>query len=123
MSGLPALLEPIKSGKVLAAGVRSKERDVGAPDVVSAAETPELESLDFYFWTGLLAPKGMLQDALEKVNAAFAGMLREEQVCSRFKDYGVMFSESQTLAQSGQFVTKRRADWATVIKQSGFKKN
>ncbi len=123
LSGLPALLEPIKSGKVSAVGVMSRDRDIGAPDIVSAGETPELKGMDFYFWTGLFAPKGTPTDILMKVNAAFAEVLREEQVRNRFKDYGVKISDPLTPAQFGQFVAKSNADWTAVVKQSNFKKN
>ncbi len=58
VSGLPALIEHIKSGKVSAIGVMSKDRDPGAPEMVSAGETKELQGMDFFFWTGLFAPKG-----------------------------------------------------------------
>lgn len=123
VSGLPALIEHIKSGKVTAVGVMSKDRDVGAPDMVSAGETKELQGMDFYFWTGLFAPKGTPQDGVMKVNAAFAEVMKEEKVRARFKDYGVKISDPMTPVQFGRYVAKSNADWSAVIKQSNFKKN
>ncbi len=123
VSGLPALIEPIKAGKVTGVGVMSKERDIGAPEVVSAGETKELQGMDFYFWTGLFAPKGTPADVLNKVNAAFAEVLKDEKVRSRFKDYGVKISEPMTPAQFTAYVAKSSSDWSAVIKQSNFKKN
>lgn len=123
VSGLPALIEHIKSGKVAAVGVMSKDRDVGAPEMVSAGETRELQDMDFYFWTGLFAPKGTPQDATAKVNAAFAEVLKDGKVQARFKEYGVKLIEPMSPAQFGRFVAKSSADWAATIKQSNSKKN
>ncbi|THU04549.1 tripartite tricarboxylate transporter substrate binding protein [Lampropedia puyangensis] len=116
LSGLPALLEPIKSGKMMAIGVMSKERDIGSPEIGSAGETPELGGMDFYFWTGLFAPKGTAPAIVSKINEAFAEVLQEEDVRIRFKDYGVKISEPMTPAQFADFVAKSNADWEAVIK-------
>ena len=123
VSGLPALIEHIKSGKVAAVGVMSKDRDIGAPDMVSAGETKELQGMDFYFWTGLFAPKGTPAEIVSKINAAFAEVLKEEKVRGRLRDYGVKISEPMTPPQFGKYVAKSSADWSAVVKQSNFKKN
>lgn len=123
VSGLPALLEHIKGGKVTAVGVMSKDRDAGAPDIVSAGETPELKGMDFYFWTGLFAPKGTPAPVAEKLNAAFQEALRDESVQRRFKEFGVKISDPMTPAQFGSYVERSHADWQAVLKQIGFKPN
>lgn len=123
VSGLPALIEHVKSGKVAAVGVMSKDRDIGAPDMVSTGDTKELQGMDFYFWTGLFAPKGTPADIVSKVNAAFAEVLKDEKVKARFKDYGVKISDPMTPPQFGKYVAKSSYDWSAVIKQSNFKKN
>lgn len=123
VSGLPALIEHVKSGKVTGVGVMSKERDIGAPDMPSAGDTKELQGMDFYFWTGLFAPKGTPPDVVLRVNAAFADALKDEKIRARFKDYGVKISEPMTSAQFGSYVAKSHADWGAVVKQSNFKKN
>lgn len=123
LSGLPALLEPIKSGKVTAVGVLSKDRDIGAPDIAAAGDSAELKGMDFYFWTGLFAPKGTAPSVVAKLNAAFTEVLAEEKVRNRFKDYGVKISQPMTPAEFSSFVTKSNTDWAAIVKQSGLKKN
>lgn len=123
VSGLPALIEPVKSGKVTAVGVMSKERDIGAPDIGSAGDTKELQGMDFYFWTGLFAPKGTPKDVLTKVNVAFAEVLKDDKVKSRFKDYGVKISDPMTPAQFGSYVARSSSAWSEIIKQSNFQKN
>ena len=123
VSGLPALLEPLKAGKLAAVGVMSKDRDIGAPEMVSAGETPELQGMDFYFWTGIFAPKGTATDIVAKINAAFTEVLADAKVRARFKDYGVKISEPMTPDEFKIFVAKSHADWTEVVKQNGLKKN
>lgn len=122
LSGLPALLEPIKSGKMTPIGVMSKDRDIGAPEIGAAGETPELAGMDFYFWTGLFAPKGTPADIVSKINQAFAEVLTEEKVRAKFKDYGVKISQPMTPSQFTSFVAKSNSDWTTVVTQNGLKK-
>lgn len=121
LSGLPALLEPIKSGKMTPVGVMSKERDLGAPELGAAGETAELAGMDFYFWTGLFAPKGTPPDIIAKLNQAFSEVLADEKVRTKFKDYGVKISPSMTPVQFTAFVAKSHSDWSAVVKQSGLK--
>lgn len=122
LSGLPALLEPIKSGKMTPIGVMSKDRDIGAPEIGAAGETPELTGMDFYFWTGLFAPKGTSSEIVSKVNLAFAEVLADEKVRAKFKDYGVKISQPMTPSQFTSFVAKSNSDWTAVVKQSEVKK-
>lgn len=122
LSGLPALLEPIKSGKMTPIGVMSKDRDIGAPEIGAAGETPELAGMDFYFWTGLFAPKGTPTEIVSKINQAFAEVLTEEKVRAKFKDYGVKISQPMTPSQFTSFVAKSNSDWTAVVTQSGLKK-
>lgn len=122
LSGLPALLEPIKSGKMTPIGVMSKDRDIGAPEIGAAGETPELAGMDFYFWTGLFAPKGTPADIVSKINQASAEVLTEEKVRAKFKDYGVKISQPMTPSQFTSFVAKSNSDWTAVVTQSGLKK-
>lgn len=111
------------AGNVTAVGVMSKDRDIGAPEIGAAGDTPELTGMDFYFWTGLFAPKGTPADVIAKVNKAFAEVLADEKVSARFKDYGVKISQSMTPAQFSAFVAKSNTDWTAVVKSSGLKKN
>lgn len=122
LSGLPALLEPIKSGKMTPIGVMSKDRDIGAPEIGAAGETPELAGMDFYFWTGLFAPKGTPTEIVSKINQAFAEVLADEKVRIKFKDYGVKISQPMTPSQFTSFVAKSNSDWTAVVTQSGLKK-
>ncbi|RYX96010.1 MAG: hypothetical protein EOO28_09720 [Comamonadaceae bacterium] len=123
VSGLPALLEHIKGGKLSGVGVLSKDRDLGNKDMISAGETPELKGAEFFFWTGLFAPKGTAAPIVNKLNVAFAEVLKEQKVRSRFEDLGVKISEPATPQDFGNFVAQSNAQYEQLVKQSGTPKN
>ncbi|KCB44304.1 Bug family tripartite tricarboxylate transporter substrate binding protein [Bordetella hinzii] len=119
ISGLPALLEIIKSGRVTPIGVMSHERDIGNPDMPSAGDTPELKGMDYYFWTGIFAPKGTPEPVVEKLNQAFARVMAQPDVRERFTTLGVKVSAASPPAQFGRFVADSHAQWAAAIREAG----
>lgn len=121
VSGLPALLAHVKAGKLSPVGVMSKERDIGNPDMVSAGETPELKGMDFYFWTGLFAPKGTPAVIVGKLNAAFQEAIREPAIAARFNDMGVKIIGPMKPAEFGSYVATSHDVWSAVAKQSSRK--
>lgn len=123
VSGLPALLEHIKSSKLSGVGVLSKDRDLGSKDLPSAGETPELKGANFFFWTGLFAPKGTAAPIVSKLNVAFAEVLKEQKVKSRFEELGVKISEPATPQAFGAFVAQSNAQYEQLVKQSNTPRN
>jgi len=123
VSGLPALIEPIKGGRLTGVGVLSADRDVGNDKLVSTKDTPELAGMDFYFWTGLFGPKGTPEPIVTKLNAAFADVLAQGKVKARFADYGVKISPATSPKDFGLFVAQSSKTWEQLVKQSGVPKN
>jgi tripartite-type tricarboxylate transporter receptor subunit TctC len=123
VSGLPALLEHIKGNKVSGVGVLSKDRDLGNKDLPSAGETPELKGADFYFWTGLFAPKGTAAPIVNKLNVAFADVLKDPKVKARFAELGVKISEPTSPQAFGAFVAQSNTQYEQLVKQSAAPKN
>lgn len=118
VSGLPALLEYVKTGKLSPVGVMSKDRDIGNLDMAAASETPELKGMDFYFWTGLFAPKGTQAAVVDKLNVAFQESVREASVAARYKDMGVKLIGPMKPAEFSKFVASSSESWANVIRES-----
>jgi len=118
ISGAPALQEFVKSGRVNAVGVMSRERDIGLPDVPSAGETPALAGMDYYFWTGIFAPAGTPPAAVDKVNAAFTRVMAKPEIQSRFKELGVKVSEPTTAKDFSQYVAESHAQWEKDVKDA-----
>lgn len=118
ISGLPALLELIKSGRVTPVGVMSRERDIGNLDMPSAGETPELKGMDYFFWTGIFAPADTPEPIVNKVNEAFSRVMAQPDVQSRFKDLGVKVSAPEAPAVFSKFVADSNAQWASAIDEA-----
>lgn len=117
VAGLPGLLEHIKTGKVSGVGVLSKERDIGASDLPAAGDTPELKGIDFYFWTGIFAPKGTPGPIINRVNTAFTEVMRDDKVRARFREFGVKVGEPMTPAIFSKFVANSHTEWEALVKQ------
>lgn len=114
-SGLPALLELIKSNRLSGVGVLSKDPDPGNPDLQSAGAVKELEGMDFYFWTGLFAPKGTSAAIVEKLNGAFLAALRDPAIEVRFKEFGVKISSAATPSEYARFVASSHDAYAGLV--------
>lgn len=119
VSGLPALLELIKSGRVSAVGVMSHERDIGNPDMPSAGETPDLKGMDYYFWTGIFAPAGTPEDVIQTVNVAFNRAMSKPDIHKRFKTLGVKSNATMTPAEFSTFVKNSSTQWQKAIEDAG----
>ncbi len=79
---LPAVVPQIRGGKVRAIGLASKERSPIVPDVPTMAELG-LADFDVGTWTGLVGPKGMPADVVQKINAAVAEVVNVPAVKKR----------------------------------------
>lgn len=119
VSGLPALLELIKSGRVTPVGVMSRERDIGNPDMAAAGETAALNGMDFYFWTGIFAPAGTPEPIVATLNQAFGRVLAQPDVQARLRDLGVKVSATATPAEFGRFVAESDRQWEQAITNAG----
>lgn len=117
VAGVPGLIEHIKSGKVSGVGVLSQARDIGAPDLPTTASTPELKGMDFYFWTGVFAPKSTPVPVLSKINTALADALADEKIRTRFRDLGVKISDPMMPAAFSKFVANSNSNWEIIVKQ------
>lgn len=115
VSGLPALLELIKSGRVTPVGVMSRERDIGNPDMAAAGETAALKGMDFYFWTGVFAPAGTPAPIVATLNQAFGRVLMQPDVQTRLRDLGVKVSTAMTPAEFERFVAESDRQWGQAI--------
>jgi len=122
VSGLPALLELIKSGRVNGVGVLSHDRDIGAPDMPSAGDTPALKGMDYYFWTGLFAPAGTPEPIVKTLNEAFSRVMAKPEIQQRFKALGVKVSPPTQAAAFGAFVAASHTQWQDAITQAGIER-
>jgi tripartite-type tricarboxylate transporter receptor subunit TctC len=106
-----------KAGKVRLLGVTTRSRVSAIPDVPAIAETaiPGFESIT---WFGLLGPKGLDADIVNRINAAVKVALETPAVRERL----VALGNTPRWESPDQFratVKSDRAKWAAVVKQVG----
>jgi tripartite-type tricarboxylate transporter receptor subunit TctC len=114
---LPAVVPQVRAGKVRAIALASAERNPAVPDVPTMAEwgVPDFE---VGTWSGLIGPKGMPAEVVQKINATVADILNDPAIRKRLVDEG---SEVRVMSPTefGAFIRKENARWVKVVKDAG----
>jgi tripartite-type tricarboxylate transporter receptor subunit TctC len=114
---LPAVVPQIRGGKVRAIGLASKERNPAVPEVPTMTELG-LADFDVGTWSGLVGPKGMPADIVQKINSAVSEVVNDPAVKKRLIDEGAEI-RLMTPAEFGGFMRKENARWVKVVKDAG----
>jgi tripartite-type tricarboxylate transporter receptor subunit TctC len=114
---LPAVVPQIRGGKVRAVGLASKERSPVVPEVPTMSELG-LADFDVGTWTGLVGPKGMPADVVQKINAAVSEVVNDPAIKKRLIDEGAEI-RLMTPAEFGGFMRQENARWVKVVKDAG----
>jgi len=114
---LPAVVPQIRAGKVRAIGLASKERSPIVPDVPTMTELG-LADFDVGTWTGLVGPKGMPADVVQKINGAVSEVVNDAAVKKRLVEEGAEI-RLMTPAEFGAFMRQENARWVKVVKDAG----
>ncbi len=109
----------VKSGRVRGLAVSSPARSPAFADLPTNAEAG-VPGYDATTWTGIVAPAGVPQAIVAKLNAEInkatsTPLLREKLMAIGSEPV------SSTPAQFGEFIRRENAKWADVIKRSGAK--
>jgi tripartite-type tricarboxylate transporter receptor subunit TctC len=116
---ITSALTLLKSGRIKAVAVLSKERSSFLPEVPTLAESgvPGYESIG---WFGLLAPAGTPRSIVSRLAAETASVMREADIREKLAAVAL----EPWVTSPDEFFTYIRAEtakWARVIKQSGAK--
>jgi tripartite-type tricarboxylate transporter receptor subunit TctC len=111
----------IKSGKLRAIAVTTKERSSLVPEIPSIAEAGKslgLGQFDVNTWFGLFGPAKLPADVTAKLNKAFVAALNSPDVKARMA--GLLAEPSPTTPEAfAAFVKKELAKYEQVVKASG----
>lgn len=110
---LPASLANIRSGKLRALAVASRERSSSIPDVPTFAQAG-LPDFVITPWFGIMAPAGTPEPVLTQLNAAFVAALTSPDVGERMEQLGVQ-TAAGSRQELGDFVAAETARWKTII--------
>ena len=119
MVDLPASLQQIKAGKLVAYAVTSPKRLPQLPDVPTFAEAG-LKGYDSVGWFGIVAPTGTPTMAVARVNAAVNDALADPAVQASLRNLGVEPAPQRPEAFDA-YIRTETVKWAKVIKQGNIK--
>ncbi|MBR1125351.1 tripartite tricarboxylate transporter substrate binding protein BugD [Bradyrhizobium lablabi] len=107
----------INGGTIKAYAVATPERNPSLPDVPTTKEAglPEFQA---QAWNAIFAPKGTPKEIIEKVNAAAAKALNDENVKKRLLELGSVIPApaDRTPEALGTLVKSEVAKWTPVLK-------
>jgi tripartite-type tricarboxylate transporter receptor subunit TctC len=111
---VPAALEFIRTGKLVALSVSSVQRSSALPEVPTSIEAGYPNS-DLNFWIGVFAPAGTPRDIVLRLNREIGIALANPSVREKLANQGVdpMVMEAEPF---GKFVATELASMATLAK-------
>lgn len=116
---LPAALQQIKAGKLIAFAVTSPQRLPMLPDVPTVAEAG-LPGYDSTGWFGVVAPAGTPAAVIARLNAEITAALNDEGIKASMRALGVEPAPS-TVEAFDAYIKSETQKWAKVIKTAGIK--
>lgn len=113
IDSLPAHLPHIRSGKLRALAVASRERSAALPDVPTMAEAG-LQGYESSTNYTLFAPAGTPAEVVERLNRETNAVLKMPEVVDKLNSLGVVITGGST-AQARARVPVEKAKWAGVL--------
>lgn len=114
---MPSAWPHVESGKLRALAVTTAERSATAPQLPTMQEEG-FSDFDVSSWFGVIGPKGLPQEAIDKLNKAIREALAKPEVKERFAGLGAVPADT-TPEQFGQFIKTEVETWAPVVEASG----
>ena len=109
----------VKSGKLRALAVTSKQRSSALPGVPTVGETV-LPGFEVIGWFGILAPANTPAPIVAQLNRTLEAVLQTQEVKDRFKDLGTE-PLGGSPAEFGKLIETETARWGEVIRRLGIK--
>jgi tripartite-type tricarboxylate transporter receptor subunit TctC len=116
-STVPAALSSVRSGKIRALAVTSKERESELPDVPTVAESG-VPGFEVVSWQGLCTNAGAPAIVLSRLRAALAKTLAQPDTRKRLVDQGFQLYV-MSADKAAAFAHVERTRWAKLVKQMG----
>jgi tripartite-type tricarboxylate transporter receptor subunit TctC len=115
---LPAAIEFIKSGKLLALAVTTAVRSDALPDIPTVSEF--VSGYEASGWNGVVAPKNTPIEIIHKLNTEINTGLADPGIRARFAELGGMVLAGSP-AEFGKLIADETEKWAKVVKFAGIK--
>ena len=118
IDNLPSAMSHIRSGKLIALGVTSAQRNSQLPDVPTIASA--LPGYVAESWFVLVAPAGTPPAIVSRLSSEVDRILRKPEIVERFKGLGAE-PVGGTPDQLAQFIVAETRKWQQVVKASDAK--
>ncbi len=115
-NSMPAIWPLAKAGKLRALAHGGVKRSPAAPDVPTVAET--LPGFQCITWYALIAPRGVPQPIVSKLNGEMVKMLADPPFAKRLIDQG-QEPQATTPAELATYMHAESERWALVVKSAG----
>jgi tripartite-type tricarboxylate transporter receptor subunit TctC len=116
--GIAPALEHIRTGRLRAFGVTTKQRSNALPEVPSISEF--LPTYEASAWYGIGAPKATTSDVIEKLNRTVNAIIKDPKLGSQFTELGIITATSSP-AEFTKFIEDETDKWGKVIRAAGIK--
>ena len=116
-AGLPALSAHIKSGKLRAIAVGTRERISGLPDVPTVAEMG-FKNFETSQWYGILAPAGTPPDVVRRMQEESLKALKSSAVTARFATDNAVGGGGPS-SEFASFIAAEQKVWSDIVKRAG----
>ena len=118
-SSLPAAMPLIKSGRLKAIALSTRERQPALPDVPTVIESG-LPAYDVVYWYGVFVPAATPKPVAARLAEDIAQTLKQKEVIVSLANQGTAAGDS-TQPQFAQFVKAEHARWTGLVKSAGIK--
>lgn len=111
----------VKAGKLRALGVTTASRSQALPELptVAAQGVPGLQGFDVSVFFGIVAPAGTPREVVERLNRAFAEVVRQPEVRRTLLGQGLELPPATTAEHLGGFIRSEVAKWRDVVQSAG----
>jgi tripartite-type tricarboxylate transporter receptor subunit TctC len=115
-SGLPL----VQSGKLRALGLTAGD---GLPSLPGVPSITKVLSADYSVigWSGMLAPAGVSDEIIERVNRDLLAGLDDPNVVERLKDIGLVPAPRWSPTQAQKFVNDQTLFWRKIVHDAGIR--
>jgi tripartite-type tricarboxylate transporter receptor subunit TctC len=118
VASIGGVMPQIKSGRVRALGVSTKQALPVLPNVPPIADT--LPGYEARGWNGILAPAGTPRNIIDKLHKEIVAIVRSPDFAKNLANEGA-FAVGNTPAEFAEVIRADMKKWAAVIKEAGIK--
>src|SRR3954454_13725077 len=108
----------VRDGKLRALGVSTAQRVGPAPEIPPLAEVG-MPGFDASSWQMMIAPAGMPQPVLDRLNTELRAIMNEPAIKKDFADRGLVPLQSGSTEELHRFVKSEIVRWGKVVEQAG----